>query len=419
VNAPQLARKELAAPKWQGEHVAMGTNVDCYQRAEGRYQLMRGIIAALRDAANPFSILTKGTLILRDLDLLTEAAQVTDVGLNVSAGFIDKELWRTLEPGTPSPERRLDACAALTDAGLSCGVLMGPIVPFLSDSPEQLDAAVRRIAASGAVHVTPIVLHLRPGTREWFLGWLNEHHPELVRRYLRFYGRGAYAPKAYRRPRPGQPRPLNRSRYSSACSDAGSRRADSAHSRPAGGGPRRAHQAHGPDLVAAGRAQRGRVDVDADRGGQRDVGQVVYLPPSHAPGRALGDAPDLRAYPVQDRDTLLQLAAGHHQHPRRPGVVVPAGLLSRQPRLQPQIVVRRVVQALVPAAGRVHAHQLLPRPGTPGDGAGDLLHPRSAQRLNERPDDRPSERHRVGGARVFGGWVRITAHQDPVSNVKL
>ncbi|HEX3750521.1 MAG TPA: intein-containing Rv2578c family radical SAM protein, partial [Streptosporangiaceae bacterium] len=208
VNAPELLRKKLASGKWAGEHIAMGTNVDCYQRAEGKYQLMRGIIAALRDAANPFSILTKGTLILRDLDLLTEAAQVTDVGLNVSAGFVDKTLWRTLEPGTPSPERRLDTCAALTKAGLSCGVLMGPIVPFLADSPEQLDAAVRRIAASGAVHVTPIVLHLRPGTREWYLRWLNDNHPELVRRYLRFYGRGAYAPKAYQAEISGRVRDL-------------------------------------------------------------------------------------------------------------------------------------------------------------------------------------------------------------------
>jgi DNA repair photolyase len=208
VNAPELLRKKLASASWSGEHIAMGTNVDCYQRAEGKYQLMRGIISALRDAANPFSILTKGTLILRDLDLLTEAAQVTDVGLNVSAGFIDKELWRTLEPGTPSPERRLDACATLTEAGLSCGVLMGPIVPFLSDSPEQLDAAVRRIAASGAVHVTPIILHLRPGTREWYLRWLHENHPELVRRYLRFYGRGAYAPKAYQAEISGRVREL-------------------------------------------------------------------------------------------------------------------------------------------------------------------------------------------------------------------
>ena len=110
VNAPERLRKTLASARWAGEHIAMGTNVDCYQRAEGKYQLMRGIIAALRDYANPFSILTKGTLILRDLDLLTQAAEVTDVGLNVSVGFVDKELWRSLEPGTPSPERRLDVC---------------------------------------------------------------------------------------------------------------------------------------------------------------------------------------------------------------------------------------------------------------------------------------------------------------------
>jgi DNA repair photolyase len=111
VNAPELARRELAAPRWQGEHVAMGTNVDCYQRAEGRYQLMPGIIGALRDAANPFSILTKGTLILRDLDLLCDAAQVTDVGLNVSVGIVDKEISRSVEPGTPAPDRRLGVCA--------------------------------------------------------------------------------------------------------------------------------------------------------------------------------------------------------------------------------------------------------------------------------------------------------------------
>ena len=197
VNAAELLRKKLASPSWPGEHIAMGTNVDCYQRAEGRYQLMRGILAALRDAANPFSILTKGTLILRDLDLLLAAAEVTDVGLNVSAAFVDKSLWRAIEPGTPAPERRLEACATLNDNGLRCGVLMGPVVPYLSDSPAQLDAAVRQIADAGAAHVSPIVLHLRPGTREWFLGWLRTAHPELVGRYAALYGRGSYAPREY------------------------------------------------------------------------------------------------------------------------------------------------------------------------------------------------------------------------------
>jgi DNA repair photolyase len=197
VNAPELLRAKLSSRGWAGEHIAMGTNVDCYQRAEGRYELMRGIIAALRDAHNPFSILTKGTLILRDLDLLLESAEVTDVGLNVSAGFVDRDLWRAIEPGTPAPQRRLDACAALNDAGLRCGVLMGPVVPYLCDSPAQLEAAVRQAAAAGAAHVTPIVLHLRPGAREWFLGWLREAHPALVPRYAELYGRGAYARKDY------------------------------------------------------------------------------------------------------------------------------------------------------------------------------------------------------------------------------
>jgi DNA repair photolyase len=197
VNAPELARKELAAPKWRGEHVAMGTNVDCYQRAEGKYRLMPGIIGALKDAANPFSILTKGTLILRDLDLLAEAAEVTDVGLNVSVGFVDKELSRSVEPGTPSPERRLGVCAALTERGLRCGVLMGPVLPFLTDSPAQLEATVRLAAEAGAAHVTPIVLHLRPGAREWFLQWLGENFPDLAGAYRDLYARGAYAPKSY------------------------------------------------------------------------------------------------------------------------------------------------------------------------------------------------------------------------------
>ena len=208
VNAPELVRKKMASRSWAGEHIAMGTNVDCYQRAEGRYQLMPGIIGALRDAANPFSILTKGTLILRDIELLAEAAEVTEVGLNVSAGFVDKDLWRSIEPGTPAPGRRLEACATLNDRGLRCGVLMGPVVPFLSDSPAQLDEAVRQIAAAGARHVMPIVLHLRPGTREWFFSWLRARHPDLVEAYQDLYGHGAYAPKVYQNRIAGQVREL-------------------------------------------------------------------------------------------------------------------------------------------------------------------------------------------------------------------
>ncbi|WP_262056619.1 Rv2578c family radical SAM protein [Streptomyces sp. STR69] len=199
VNAPDLLRRQLGSRRWLGEHIAMGTNVDCYQRAEGRYRLMPGILGALRDHANPFSILTKGTLILRDLDLLVQASEVTDVGISVSVGFTDPALWRTVEPGTPSPERRLDAVRTLTEHGIDVGVLMAPVIPFLSDHPAQLRATVRAIAASGATSVTPLVLHLRPGAREWFMAWLGQHHPHLVRRYERLYAEGSYAPKWYQR----------------------------------------------------------------------------------------------------------------------------------------------------------------------------------------------------------------------------
>ena len=198
VNAPELLRKELAAPKWKREHIAMGTNVDPYQRAEGRYRLMRGILEALRDFANPFSILTKGTLILRDLDLLRECAEVTDVGTNFSVGSVDPELWRTVEPGTPAPTRRLDAVRKLNEAGIACGVLMAPIIPFLSDSDEAMEETVRAIAASGATHVMPIVLHLRKGgAREWWMRWLRQHRQDLVPEYRELYGDRAYAPKEF------------------------------------------------------------------------------------------------------------------------------------------------------------------------------------------------------------------------------
>jgi DNA repair photolyase len=199
VNAAELLRRELAAPRWAGESIAMGTNVDCYQRAEGRYRLMPGILAALRDFANPFSILTKGTLLLRDLDLLRQAAEMTEVGLAVSVGFVDEALWRAVEPGTPSPRRRLDMVRRLSDAGFAVSVLMAPILPGLTDTDEQIDATVRAIARAGAASVTPLALHLRPGAREWYLGWLAREHPALVPRYRELYGRGSYLPAAHQR----------------------------------------------------------------------------------------------------------------------------------------------------------------------------------------------------------------------------
>jgi DNA repair photolyase len=199
VNAGELARRELASPRWTGAHIAMGTNVDCYQRAEGRYRLMRGILGALRDFANPFSILTKGTLILRDLDLLRQAATVTQVGVSLSIGSVDEKLWRDVEPGTPSPRRRLDVVRRLTDAGFRVGVLVAPILPGLSDTAEAIEATVSALAEAGAASATPIPLHLRPGAREWYAAWLARKHPELVTRYRALFGRGSYSPQAYQR----------------------------------------------------------------------------------------------------------------------------------------------------------------------------------------------------------------------------
>jgi DNA repair photolyase len=198
-NVGEVLRRELARPSWRGEHIAMGTNVDCYQRAEGRYQLMPPILEALRDAANPFSILTKGALILRDLPLLEQAAEVTDVSAAVSVGFLDDAVWRSVEPGTPAPRRRLEVARTLNEAGIACGVLMAPILPYLTDSDEQLEATVAAVAASGAPYVSPVVLHLRPGAREWWQTWLRRERPDLLPRYQSLYGERSNAPKAYQR----------------------------------------------------------------------------------------------------------------------------------------------------------------------------------------------------------------------------
>jgi DNA repair photolyase len=197
VNAPEVLRRELARPSWHREPVAMGTNVDCYQRAEGRYRLMPEIIGALAGSGTPFSILTKGTLMLRDLPLLQAAARDVPVNLAMSIGSLDEGVWRTVEPGTPSPARRLDAVRTLAESGLGCSVLMAPILPFLTDSTEQLRATVAAIADAGARSVTPIVLHLRTGAREWYYEWLQATYPSLVPRYRALYRNGSYVPSWY------------------------------------------------------------------------------------------------------------------------------------------------------------------------------------------------------------------------------
>src|SRR5215212_8922514 len=197
-NLVDVLRRELARPSWKREHVALGTNTDPYQRAEGRYKLMPGVIRALTDSGTPFSILTKGTLLRRDLPLLAESAEKVPVGLGVSIAIWDDALHAALEPGVPTPRARLDLATAITDAGLPCGVFLAPVLPGLSDGTAELDAALGAIAAAGATGVTVIPLHLRPGAREWFMAWLTTAHPELVPRYEQLYARRAYVPPEYR-----------------------------------------------------------------------------------------------------------------------------------------------------------------------------------------------------------------------------
>jgi DNA repair photolyase len=199
VNVARVLERELRAPRWRREPVAMGTNTDPYQRAEGRYRLMPGIVDALARSGTPFSVLTKGTVLARDLPRLRSASADVPVGLGVSIALLDREVAARLEPGAPSPEARLQLVRRITDAGLPCGVMVAPVLPLLTDSTEALDALLARIAAAGATGATVLALHLRPGAREWFQAWLAREHPALVEPYARLYRRGSYVDPAYRR----------------------------------------------------------------------------------------------------------------------------------------------------------------------------------------------------------------------------
>lgn len=207
-NVVDVLRRELARPSWRGEQVALGTNTDPYQRAEGRYRLMPGIIDALASSGTPLSVLTKGTLLRRDLDLLVAAAEQVQVGIGVSLALADEELRRLVEPGVPSVRGRLDLIRAVRETGLPCGVMVAPVLPWLTDSAEQLDHLLGELAAAGATGVTPLVLHLRPGVKEWFMSWLAAERPELVKRYESLYAHGANASPSYRNAFEHKVRPL-------------------------------------------------------------------------------------------------------------------------------------------------------------------------------------------------------------------
>jgi DNA repair photolyase len=198
INVVDVLRRELSRRAWRRDTVALGTNTDPYQRAEGRYALMPGIISALAESGTPLSILTKGTLLRRDLPLITDAAGQVPIGLAVSLAIGDPELHNEVEPGTPSPQARLGLISAIREAGLTCHVMVAPVLPYLTDSIEHLDGLLCQIAAAGASGVTVFGLHLRGSTRGWFMSWLARAHPKLVGPYRDLYRRGAYLPPAYR-----------------------------------------------------------------------------------------------------------------------------------------------------------------------------------------------------------------------------
>jgi DNA repair photolyase len=199
VNVPEVLRVELARPSWKGERVALGTNTDPYQWVEGRYKLMRGIWEAMRDFANPCSILTKSPLVLRDVDLLKEIAAVAEVGACLSVPTLEEKAWRATEPHTPHPRARLEAVAELNRQGIPTGVLIAPLMPGVNDAPEAVAKIIELATDAGATYVGGNTLFLRGAVRGLVFEWLREHRPDLIPRYERLYEHGAYVAPAARR----------------------------------------------------------------------------------------------------------------------------------------------------------------------------------------------------------------------------
>jgi DNA repair photolyase len=200
LNIADRLRVEPARASWAGAHVVIGAATDPYQPAEGRYRLTRACIEVLRDASNPFAIITRGPLIVRDAELLAEAAARADVSVTFSVPTVDDEVWRTTEPGTAPPRQRLRALKALVAHGVRASVGMAPLLPGLSDQPASLERVIVAAREAGACGIWANLLYLRPGTREHFLECLARDWPELLPGYERLYARGAYLPQADARP---------------------------------------------------------------------------------------------------------------------------------------------------------------------------------------------------------------------------
>ena len=195
-NLAEVLRRELARPSWKHEQVAVGTATDPYQPAEGRWRLTRGAIEVLGESRTPFGLITRGPLIVRDVDVLTEAARRADVSVTFSVPTVRREVWHRTEPGTAPPAQRLRALRTLVDAGIRAGVGMAPILPGLTDDPAGLREVILAARDHGATSVWANVLYLKPGTRVHFLDHLARDWPELLPRYEALYARGAYVDRA-------------------------------------------------------------------------------------------------------------------------------------------------------------------------------------------------------------------------------
>jgi DNA repair photolyase len=200
VNVAERLRLELGRSSWNGEHIVIGAATDPYQPAEGRYRLTRACIKVLRDASNPFDIITRGPLIVRDAELLAEAAARADVSVTFSVPTVDDDVWRTTEPGTAPPLQRLRALKELVAVGIRASVGMAPLLPGLSDHPSSLERVIAAAREAGACGIWANLLYLRPGTREHFLACLARDWPELLPDYERLYAGGAYLSQADTRP---------------------------------------------------------------------------------------------------------------------------------------------------------------------------------------------------------------------------
>jgi DNA repair photolyase len=194
-NLVEVLRRELARRSWKHEEVVIGTATDPYQPAEGHFRLTRSAIEVLAESRTPIGLITRGPMIVRDVDVLAAASERVEVGVTFSIPTIDPDIWRLTEPGTAPPHQRLRALRTLIDAGIDASVGMAPILPGLSDDPAKMADVVRAARDAGATSIWTNVLYLRPGTREHFLDNLARDWPALLPMYLRLYAGRSYVTK--------------------------------------------------------------------------------------------------------------------------------------------------------------------------------------------------------------------------------